>query len=91
MFERLVVNSIMRDYKILHENSRNYNQRIYNRFISNKIIIAWKNNVNNSLDVFKAKNVLIKARNNKRFDVFYWYLIYIPLRYSLIFSFNKLL
>ena len=40
MFERLVVNSIMRDYKILHENSRNYNQRIYNRFISNKIIIA---------------------------------------------------
>ena len=40
MFESLVVNSIMRDYKILHENSRNHNQRIYNRFISNKVVIA---------------------------------------------------
>ena len=45
--------------------------------------------MNNLLNIFKIKNILIKARNDKRFNILYYYLIYIFLRYSFIFLFNK--
>ena len=40
MFEKLKIDSIIRDYKLLYKNSQHYNSRIYNRFISNEIAIA---------------------------------------------------
>ena len=40
MFEKLKINSIIRDYKLLYKNFQHYDFRIYNRFILNKIIIA---------------------------------------------------
>ena len=40
MNERLIKNENLRDYKLLYENSQNYNSQTYNRFFSNEIIIA---------------------------------------------------
>ena len=40
MFERLKIDLIIRDYKLLHKNFQHHNSRTYNRFISNKIVIA---------------------------------------------------
>ena len=40
MFKRLKIDLIIRDYKLLYKNSQYYNSRIYNRFISYKIIIT---------------------------------------------------
>ena len=40
MFERLKINLIIRNYKLLYKNSQHYNFRIYNRFILNEIVIV---------------------------------------------------
>ena len=40
MSEKLIINLNLRNYKLLHENSRCYNLRIYNYFTSNEIAIA---------------------------------------------------
>ena len=40
MFERLKIDLIIRGYKLLHENPQHHNSRIYNRFISDEIVIA---------------------------------------------------
>ena len=38
--ERLINKIDIRDYRLIYKNSRNYNSRIYNRSILNKIVIA---------------------------------------------------
>ena len=40
MFKKLKIDLIIRNYKLLYKNSQHYNSRIYNRFISNEIVIA---------------------------------------------------
>ena len=40
MFEKLKIDLITRNYKLLHENSQHYDLRIYNRFILNKVAIV---------------------------------------------------
>ena len=40
MSERLKIDSIIRDYKLLYKNFQHYNSHTYNYFISNKIVIV---------------------------------------------------
>ena len=90
MSKRLVIDLNLRDYKLLHENSRRYNSRIYNYFTLNEIAIAWKDNVDDSMKVLEIKDLLIETHSDKKFSVLYWYSVYMPLRYSLIFLISEL-
>ena len=40
MFERMIKEFNTRGYKLFYKNFKYYNSRIYNRFTSNKVIIA---------------------------------------------------
>ena len=71
MFKRLEIDLIIRGYKLLYENLQHHNSRIYNRFILNEIVIIWKSDINNSLNMLEARNVLIKTKNNDKYNVLY--------------------
>ena len=55
----------------MHKNSQYHNSRIYNRFILNKIVIAYENDINNLLNMLKARDVLIKTQNDDKYNILY--------------------
>ena len=59
--DRLINEINIQGYKLLHENSNHHNARIYNRPTSNKIVITWEGDANNSLSVSVTKDVLIET------------------------------
>ena len=71
MSERLIVDLNLRDYKLLYKNSRRYNLYTYNYSTSDEIVIAWEDNVDDSIEVPEIKDLLIKTRSDKRFSVLY--------------------